>query len=136
MTEKTCTREPGEKPALELPAEERLARLYSMVPDIGDSHRLQQTLQESNVPSEDRVFFFEKEEVYKSYLNIVEKSMGDYEKEELNEQYYEKLYKISGREGQVFRYVSNDPNSVLFFPFEEGDSRYWIEDSAKLVKSL
>lgn len=61
---------------------------------------------------------------------------GHYEEEELNEQYYEKLYKIEGRQGQVFRYVSNNPKSPLFLPFEEGDSRYWIENSPKLVKSL
>ena len=62
--------------------------------------------------------------------------VGKYEEEPLKEEYYEKLYKIEGRPGQVFRYVSNDPNSVLFLPFDEDDSRYWIEDNPKLVRMI
>ena len=62
--------------------------------------------------------------------------IGKYEEGPLNEQYYEKLYKIEGVEGKVFRYVSNDINSVLFNDFDEGDSRYWIEDNPKLVRMI
>lgn len=62
--------------------------------------------------------------------------IGHYEAEPLKEEYYEKLYKIEGKPGQVFRYVSNDPNSVLFNDFEDGDSRFWIEDEPKKVRMI
>ena len=61
--------------------------------------------------------------------------MNSNEEEKMEEVYYEKLYKIEGQPGKVFRFVSTDKDSVLFNPFGTGDSRYWIEDSPKLVKS-
>jgi len=50
--------------------------------------------------------------------------------------YYEKLYKIEGQPGKVFRYQDLDPNAFVFSNFPDGDSRYWIEDEPKLVRSL
>lgn len=52
------------------------------------------------------------------------------------EQYYEKLYKIEGAHGKVFRYISMDKDDQLFDPFDLDDPRYWIEKEPKLVKSL
>ena len=54
----------------------------------------------------------------------------------MSEQYYEKLYKIEGQPGHVFRFVSTDKDSVLFNDFDLNDSRYWIEDEPKLVRNL
>ena len=54
----------------------------------------------------------------------------------MTEQYYEKLYKIEGQPGCIFRFVSTDKDSVLFNDFEVGDSRYWIENEPKLVRNL
>jgi hypothetical protein len=57
-------------------------------------------------------------------------------REVMTEQYYEKLYKIEGQPGCIFRFVSTDKDSVLFNAFEAGDSRYWIEDEPKLVRNI
>ena len=62
--------------------------------------------------------------------------IGHYEVEPLKEEYYEKLYKIEGRPGQVFRYVSNKLDDPIFNDFDEGDKRYWIENQPKLVRML
>jgi len=53
-----------------------------------------------------------------------------------NESYYEKLYKIEGEDGKVFRFYSTNKDSHLFGEFGKGDLRYWIEDEPKLVRSL
>lgn len=62
--------------------------------------------------------------------------IGHYETEPLTNEYYEKLYKIEGRPGQVFRYVSNKIDDPVFNDFDEDDDRYWIEPTPKLVRML
>ena len=54
----------------------------------------------------------------------------------MSETYYEKLYKIEGEDGKVFRFYSTNKDSHLFGEFAKGDLRYWIEDEPKLVRSL
>lgn len=62
--------------------------------------------------------------------------IGHYETVPLSNEYYEKLYKIESRVGQVFRYVSNKKDDPIFNDFDEDDDRYWIESSPKLVRML
>jgi len=52
--------------------------------------------------------------------------------------YYEKLYKIEGHEGKVFRMVSEKEDDVIFGDFIDGTNKkaYWIEDTPKLVSKL
>lgn len=52
--------------------------------------------------------------------------------------YYEKLYKIEGHEGKVFRMVSEKKEDIIFGDFVEGTNKkaYWIEDSPQLVRGL
>lgn len=50
--------------------------------------------------------------------------------------YYERLYKIEGEDGKVFRFYSTNKDSHLFGEFNKGDMRYWIEDEPKLVRSM
>lgn len=50
--------------------------------------------------------------------------------------YYEKLYKIKGQDGKIFRFVSTDLDSILFGEFHDEDGRYWIEDQPQQVKRV
>lgn len=62
--------------------------------------------------------------------------IGHYQEEPLKEQYYERLYMIRGRKGQIFRYVSNDLDDPVFREFDEDDDKYWIEDEPKQVRMV
>jgi len=70
----------------------------------------------------------------------MDKTLSDVVKREqespLEEEYYEKLYKIEGVPGKVFRFISSDRDSILFAPFSKEDGRYWIENNPKKVRML
>jgi len=54
----------------------------------------------------------------------------------MSEQYYEKLYKVEGEYGKVFRYVSTNKEDSIFKDFPKDDKRYWIEDTPTVVRDL